>query len=93
MRLHTGSNESETSYNEIVEYADWILKVGDGNIGSGPSGEDGLNEIEIPEENLILIVDDPIEGMVESRDVKQADPNPIGPRARALSGSFLTGLS
>ncbi|KAL8470654.1 hypothetical protein ACS0TY_033277 [Phlomoides rotata] len=46
MRLHTGSRGCKTSYDEIAEFVDWILKVGDGNIGIG---EYRLNEIEIPE--------------------------------------------
>ncbi|KAL8541478.1 hypothetical protein ACS0TY_002665 [Phlomoides rotata] len=61
MRLITGSKGGETSNDEIAEFADWILKVGDGNIGIG---EDGLSGIEIPEENLILTDDDPDEAIV-----------------------------
>ncbi|KAL8494191.1 hypothetical protein ACS0TY_025114 [Phlomoides rotata] len=63
MRLHTESRGCETSYDEIEEFAEWILKVGDVNMGIG---EDGLNEIEIPEENLILTDDDPVEAILHN---------------------------
>ncbi|KAL8539319.1 hypothetical protein ACS0TY_001079 [Phlomoides rotata] len=48
---------------KLQNFANWILKVGDGNIGIG---EDGLSEIEIPEENLILTDDDPVEAIVHN---------------------------
>ncbi|KAL8514180.1 hypothetical protein ACS0TY_013347 [Phlomoides rotata] len=63
MRLITGSKGGDTSNDEITEFADWILKVGDGNIGIG---EDGLSEIEIPEDNLILTDNDPVRAIVHS---------------------------
>ncbi|KAL8473021.1 hypothetical protein ACS0TY_030023 [Phlomoides rotata] len=63
MRLMTGSKCGDTSNDEIAQFADWILKIGDGNIGIS---EDGLSEIEIPEENLILTDDDPVETIVHS---------------------------
>lgn len=45
---------------DLQEFSQWILDVGNGNIGEGNDGE---ALIDIPEEYLILDVDDPIESI------------------------------
>jgi hypothetical protein len=54
MRLK--SDSTDKSQQELQEFADWILKIGDGMINSDDNGE---AEIEIPEELCILDVDKP----------------------------------
>ncbi|KAF7839626.1 uncharacterized protein G2W53_008108 [Senna tora] len=49
MRLRNGNTESEN--NEIREFVDWILKIGDGLIGNEVNDEE--NEITIPRDILI----------------------------------------
>ncbi|XP_071705205.1 uncharacterized protein [Rutidosis leptorrhynchoides] len=61
MRLQSGSNPEEIA--EMKEFADWILDVGNGNVG-GPN--DGEAEISIPDELLIKQGDDPIKSIVDS---------------------------
>jgi ATP-dependent DNA helicase PIF1 len=55
MRLK--SDSTDKSQQELQEFADWILKIGDGMINSDDNGE---AEIEIPEELCILDVDKPL---------------------------------
>ena len=52
-----------TNANELWEFADWVLKVGDGKIG-GPN--DGKATIDIPEDFLIKEASDPIAAIVDS---------------------------
>ena len=47
----------------IKEFSDWIIKLGDGNL-SEPN--DGVVEIHIPSEFLILEFNDPIEAIMKS---------------------------
>ncbi|XP_058765065.1 uncharacterized protein LOC131638521 [Vicia villosa] len=61
MRLQEGRDN--TSSNELAEFSKWILNVGDGNICEP---NDGLVEIEIPQELLISNFDDPIRAIVEN---------------------------
>jgi hypothetical protein len=61
MRLQTGSSCSDV--NELKEFSDWILNVGDGNIGDNNDGE---AEIEIPDDMLIKNSGDPISSIVNS---------------------------
>lgn len=63
MRL-LSTNLSETEANDLKEFSEWILAVGDGKI-SEPN--DGEAEIEIPEEFLITDVEEPIEAI--SREI------------------------
>ncbi|KAF7839029.1 putative PIF1 DNA helicase/replication protein A1-like protein [Senna tora] len=62
MRLRNGNTESEN--NEIREFADCILKIGDGLIGNEVNDEE--NEITIPGDILIKNVQYPIEAIVEN---------------------------
>jgi len=59
--LQTGSSCSYV--NELKEFSDWILNVGDGNIGENNDGE---VEIEIPDDMLIKNSGDRIASIVDS---------------------------
>ena len=59
MRLSSGGLSAEES-NELKEFSEWILKVGDGTLGEP---NDGIAEIEIPSEFLITDSDEPIEAI------------------------------
>ncbi|XP_074293320.1 uncharacterized protein LOC141620311 [Silene latifolia] len=61
MRLQVGSAESDVD--EIRQFSEWILEVGDGLVG-GPN--DGVANIELPEDILIQPGLDPIATIVES---------------------------
>ena len=60
MRLTVGSRPEDVS--EIREFAEWILNVGDGKLG-GPN--EGEVEIDVPEEILIDVADDPIASIID----------------------------
>ncbi|KAF7822130.1 ATP-dependent DNA helicase PIF1-like [Senna tora] len=62
MRLGTGANESENR--AIADFANWILKIGDGDIGDMLNDEE--KEINIPNDLLLNNVADPINSIVES---------------------------
>ncbi|XP_058761349.1 uncharacterized protein LOC131634741 [Vicia villosa] len=61
MRLRTGS--TQTDKNEIAQFSDWLLRIGEGQI-SEPN--DGTAEINIPPDILITEFDDPIVAIVNS---------------------------
>ncbi|XP_045792199.1 uncharacterized protein LOC123886981 [Trifolium pratense] len=61
MRLRQGPNNEGN--NEIESFSNWLLAVGEGRI-SEPN--DGIAQIEIPDELLIKNFDDPIKGIVDS---------------------------
>lgn len=61
MRLTCGSSESEK--HEMAEFSKWILNVGEGKINEP---NDGVADIEIPDELLIKVFDDPITAIVNS---------------------------
>ncbi|XP_058774642.1 uncharacterized protein LOC131648928 [Vicia villosa] len=61
MRLRTGS--TQTDKNEIAQFLDWLLRIGEGRI-SEPN--DGTAEINIPPDILITEFDDPIVAIVNS---------------------------
>ncbi|XP_058727555.1 uncharacterized protein LOC131599074 [Vicia villosa] len=61
MRLQEGRDN--TSSNELAEFSKWILNVGDGKICEP---NDGLVDIEAPQELLISNFDDPIRAIVEN---------------------------
>ncbi|XP_019087530.1 PREDICTED: ATP-dependent DNA helicase PIF4-like [Camelina sativa] len=67
MRL-LANNLSSTAAQDIKDFSEWILKVGDGKISEPTDGE---VMIDIPEEFLITTADDPIEviNKVISREV------------------------
>ena len=60
MRLSTTTNNQTT--NDIKEFADWILKIGDGQMDVNENGE---CMVEIPEELLIINTDLPLLSLVE----------------------------
>ncbi|KAF7807329.1 helicase-like protein [Senna tora] len=62
MRLGTSNTDLENQ--DIVEFADWILKIGDGEVGEVLNDEE--KEITIPTDLLITNVVDPIQSIVES---------------------------
>lgn len=61
MRLQQGRDD--TSSNEQVEFSQWILDVGDGKICEP---NDGLVDIEMPQELLIKKIDDPIRAIIDN---------------------------
>ncbi|XP_057249974.1 uncharacterized protein LOC125496547 [Beta vulgaris subsp. vulgaris] len=68
MRLTTGSSNSNVD--EIREFSEWILNVGDGKVGDPNDGE---ADIEIPHEMLVDGGDDPIATIVEKRAYLSSD--------------------
>ena len=60
MRLTVGSRPEDV--NEIREFADWILKVGDGDLGEPNDGE---VSIDVPREILIDVVVDPVQSIID----------------------------
>jgi ATP-dependent DNA helicase PIF1 len=60
MRLTVGSRPKDV--NEIREFADWILKVGDGDLGEPNKGE---VSIDVPREILIDVADDPVQSIID----------------------------
>ncbi|XP_075096211.1 uncharacterized protein LOC142161669 [Nicotiana tabacum] len=61
MRLQ--GNISGADLDDLKEFSDWILAIGDGNIRCSI---DGIEKVEIPDDLLIHNCDDPISGIVES---------------------------
>jgi len=61
MRLQ--SNANDTHLEELRDFSNWILKVGDGSIGSSI---DGIDKVLIPYDLLINEYTDPIASIVES---------------------------
>ncbi|KAF7831674.1 hypothetical protein G2W53_014007 [Senna tora] len=61
MRLRTGNTKYEN--NEIHQFADWILNIGDGLIGDEINDEE--KEITIPKDILITNVQNPVEAIVQ----------------------------
>jgi ATP-dependent DNA helicase PIF1 len=61
MRLHHGTEGND--YESIDNFSKWILNVGEGNIAEP---NDGLADIEIPEDLLIPMSENPIQSIVES---------------------------
>ncbi|XP_070011315.1 uncharacterized protein [Nicotiana sylvestris] len=61
MRLQ--GNISGADLDDLKEFSDWILAIGDGNIGCSI---DGIKKVEIPDDLLIHNCDDPVSGIVES---------------------------
>ncbi|KAF7835338.1 ATP-dependent DNA helicase PIF1-like [Senna tora] len=62
MRLGTGRNEAENL--DIAEFAEWILKIGNGEIRDVVNDEE--KDITIPDDILIKNVDDPFQPIVDS---------------------------
>ncbi|CDY59563.1 BnaCnng35270D [Brassica napus] len=64
MRLESNNLSPEVA-KDLQEFSQWILDIGDGKIGDANDGE---TLIDIPEEFLILDIDDPIEA-ISTEDV------------------------
>ncbi|KAF7835735.1 uncharacterized protein G2W53_010594 [Senna tora] len=62
MRLGTGVTESENQ--SISEFAEWILKIGDGDIGDALNDEE--KDITIPDDILLINDVNPIQTIIES---------------------------
>ncbi|KAF7802345.1 helicase-like protein [Senna tora] len=62
MRLFAGNSTDENK--SIAEFADWILKIGDGTIGNIINDEE--HEIQIDDDILINNVIDPIQSIVDN---------------------------
>ncbi|GJX44769.1 ATP-dependent DNA helicase PIF1-like protein [Tanacetum coccineum] len=60
MRLIVGARPKDVT--EIREFAEWILKVKDGELGEHYDGE---VSIDLPEEILIDAVDDPVTSIID----------------------------
>ncbi|GKE53342.1 ATP-dependent DNA helicase PIF1-like protein [Tanacetum coccineum] len=60
MRLHVGCNPNDAE--EINEFAEWILNIGEGKAGGK---NDGHAEVEFPEEMLIPNLDDHVESVIK----------------------------
>ncbi|KAF7835704.1 ATP-dependent DNA helicase pif1-like [Senna tora] len=82
MRLSQGYSVEENS--SISRFAEWILKVGEGNIGKIMNDEE--HEITIDDDILIHDAEDPIQAIVESTYLKLVDnfKNYIYFRERAI---------
>ncbi|XP_056690326.1 ATP-dependent DNA helicase pfh1-like [Spinacia oleracea] len=61
MRLQVGRSDSNN--NEIREFSEWILKIGDGKVGEPNDGE---GTVEIHDDNLITEATNPVEAIVNS---------------------------
>jgi ATP-dependent DNA helicase PIF1 len=61
MRLQCGSSEIEKQ--EMAEFSRWILDIGEGRLGNP---NDGVTDIEIPQDLLLTNFDDPILAIVNS---------------------------
>ena len=61
MRLQ--SNQSNTSVEELQQFSEWLLAVGNGQVGGA---NDDYVEIEIPYGFLIIEFDDPIDAIVNN---------------------------
>ncbi|KAH0691484.1 hypothetical protein KY289_018842 [Solanum tuberosum] len=61
MRLQ--NSDADTDLQELQEFSDWILAVGDGSIGNS---FDGIDKVLIPKDLLITEYTDPIAAIVES---------------------------
>jgi hypothetical protein len=61
MRLQCGSSEIEKQ--EMAEFSRWILDIGEGRLGNP---NDGVADIEIPQDLLLTNFDDPILAIVNS---------------------------
>lgn len=61
MRLQ--GNHVSPQFNDLSEFADWILEIGDGRIGNSV---DGIEKVQIPDDFLIHNSDYPISSIVEN---------------------------
>nr|XP_009766356.1 PREDICTED: ATP-dependent DNA helicase PIF1-like [Nicotiana sylvestris] len=61
MRLQ--ENRAGADLDDLKQFSDWILAIGDGKIGCSI---DGIEKVEIPDDLIIHNCDDPISGMLES---------------------------
>ncbi|WJX66872.1 DNA helicase [Trifolium repens] len=87
MRLQSSSNSSD-SLEEISEFSEWLLKVGEGKL-SEPN--DGYADIQIPNELLITNYEEPIKAIVENTypDLLQNFKRPDYLQSRAILASTI----
>jgi ATP-dependent DNA helicase PIF1 len=87
MRLQSSSNSSD-SREEISEFSEWLLKVGEGKL-SEPN--DGYADIQIPNELLITDYEEPIKAIVENTypDLLQNFKRPDYLQSRAILASTI----
>ncbi|KAK2438792.1 ATP-dependent DNA helicase pif1 [Trifolium repens] len=86
MRLQ--NQQTAANCDEIKEFSDWILKVGDGKIDEP---NDGFAEIPIPADLLISNFDDPIDAIVNSTYPNLVDnfQDDVYLRSRAILASTI----
>lgn len=61
MRLQQGSGN--TSFQELAEFSKWMLNIGDDKVCEP---NDGLVDLEVPQNILIFIFEDPIRSIIKS---------------------------
>ncbi|XP_071727769.1 uncharacterized protein [Rutidosis leptorrhynchoides] len=81
--LNTSNAESHKKLEDIRKFADWLLDIGDGNIN--PT-DDGISDIQMPEDVLINDVEDPIGSIIKCiyPDYLQNLGNPTYYQQRAI---------
>nr|GEV21338.1 hypothetical protein [Tanacetum cinerariifolium] len=89
MRLTIGASPEDVC--EIQDFAEWILKVGDGELGEANDGE---VSIDVPEELLIDAVDDPITSIIDFTHPNRIDKTERGSAIdeAVFSPKFINGL-
>nr|GEW86139.1 ATP-dependent DNA helicase PIF1-like [Tanacetum cinerariifolium] len=89
MRLTVGASPEDVC--EIRDFAEWILKVGDGELGEANDGE---VSIDVPEELLIDAVDDPITSIIDFTQPNRIDKTKRGSAIdeAVFSPKFINGL-
>ncbi|KAK2424854.1 ATP-dependent DNA helicase PIF1 [Trifolium repens] len=60
--MKLGASFNSTNRDEIKEFADWVLSIGDGNSSADESAD---IEIDIPKELLIQDCEDPIQALID----------------------------
>ncbi|KAH7679129.1 DNA helicase protein [Dioscorea alata] len=85
MRLQQNNLDEAARY-QLQAFADWLLKIGDGNVPSVDSNDDEEGDcIEIPQEFLIQSPRDPIEAIIDAIyqhfDMNYTDANFLRQRA------------
>lgn len=81
MRLQNISSPTESA--EVKEFADWIIKLGDGKLG-GPN--DGISTIEIPDDLVVHTTGDTVKAIVDATypDLKNNITDPSFLQSRAI---------
>ncbi|KAL2963345.1 hypothetical protein AAZX31_17G196200 [Glycine max] len=61
--MHLQTNAAGTNSDDLKQFSDWLLDIGDGKLGET---NDGYGKISIPDEFLIKDFNDPIQAIVET---------------------------